>query len=51
MTYRSKTLLTAACAALSLQPITAQAQSQRNVILFLFVPLRMALVSHETAPI
>jgi hypothetical protein len=54
MSYRSKILLAAIlptiCAALALQLGSAQAQNQRNLILFVPDGLRAALVSPQTAP-
>src|SRR4029077_5213753 len=50
MSFRSEALISAACAAIFLQGAMAQAQSQRNLILFVPDGLRALSVTPETAP-
>src|SRR5215831_2186578 len=50
MTFRSKTLLLGTCVALALQIASANAQNQRNLILFVPDGLRALSVTPETAP-
>ena len=50
MSYRTKILLAAACVALSLQLASAQAETARNLILFVPDGLRALKVTPETAP-
>ena len=50
MSFRSEALISAACAAIFLQIAPADAQSQRNLILFVPDGLRALSVTPETAP-
>src|SRR5262249_11553354 len=50
MSFRSKALIPAACAVIFLQVAPADAQSQRNLILFVPDGLRALSVAPETAP-
>jgi predicted AlkP superfamily pyrophosphatase or phosphodiesterase len=50
MPFQTKTLVSVACAAVFLQGAMAQAQSQRNLILFVPDGLRALSVTPETAP-
>src|SRR6185295_4973962 len=50
MSFRSEALISAACAAIFLQIAPADAQSQRNLILFVPDGLRALSVTPESAP-
>src|SRR5690349_11110929 len=50
MSFRSRALISAACAVIFLQITSAHAQNQRNLILFVPDGLRPLSVTPETAP-